>query len=249
MKISDFALGNYTIYNYVDASYNYNQSYSATLVDASINSIVVGNKLQNKFITVKYSLTRGSGYRGGHFDILNDTSVLYMGPDYYLDNSTANVQDPAISFSTRFSSNNIMLDASINNAGSNATMNYTVDLLDYQSQDLIYSEYSYDNTTILTNNSSTHIVVGNKLQNRCINIDYVLTRNNGYRQGSFDILNDGSTLTMGTDSFIDNGVTEVDYPAVVFSKSFNENNIMLDAIVDSSGGNATMNYDIRRKMI
>jgi hypothetical protein len=111
----------------------------------------------------------------------------------------------------------------------------------------IYGEYEQSSST-LTNNAATNITIGNTAQNNSIHVEYTLFRGAGYRTGSFDILYDGTTTYLSPDTFIDNAGAGVSGTAIVFSTSLSTTNILLTGTLDASGGNATFQYSVTRKM-
>ena len=114
------SLGN-TVYPEIE------RNLSATLANNATTNVIVGNKLQNKSITIKYLLTRSTGYRFGTFDIICDGTSVYMSPDAFTDNLSAYVSETAIVFSTNVSSNEIRLAAVVNSNTYAATLTYSVE--------------------------------------------------------------------------------------------------------------------------
>jgi hypothetical protein len=114
---------------------------------------------------------------------------------------------------------------------------------------LIYPEIEQNLSATLTNNATTNVIVGNKLQNKSITIEYTLTRGTGYRKGRFDIINDGTTLYMSPDNFITNGDAGVSGSAVIFTVNYNTNEIRVAGALDASGSDATLQYSCERVMI
>ena len=113
---------------------------------------------------------------------------------------------------------------------------------------LIFPEFEQNLTATLTNNTTTNVIIGNKLQNRSIHVDYTITRSSGYRSGYFDIVNDGTSLYMSPDEFISNNATGVDDSAIFFDSNFNSNEIRMSATLNNYTS-ATINYNVRRVMI
>ena len=99
---------------------------SATLTNNAATNITVGNTAQNNSIHVEYTLSRGSGYRTGSFDILYDGTTTYLSPDTFIDNGVAGVDGNAIVFSTSISTTNILLTGTLDASGGNATFSYSV---------------------------------------------------------------------------------------------------------------------------
>jgi hypothetical protein len=99
----------------------------------------------------------------------------------------------------------------------------------------------------LIDNAVTNETIGNKLQDKSIRFEYTLTRGTGIRTGSFDVLNDGSALFMSPDTFITNGVAEVEDTEIVFSVAYAVNDIQITATLDNSGDDAIMKY-VTKKM-
>lgn len=114
---------------------------------------------------------------------------------------------------------------------------------------LIYPEMDLNQLATLVDNTTTNVIVGNKLQNRSISIEYTLTRGTGYRQGKIDILNDGTTVYMSPDEFITNGAAGVSNTAIVFAVDYNTNEIRLKGTLSSTGTGATIVYNVSRVMI
>ena len=118
-----------------------------------------------------------------------------------------------------------------------------------QVKNIIYPEVEQNLSATLTDNTTTQVIIGNKLQNKSINIDYTITRGTGRAQGTLMILNDGTNLFIATALSLNNAVTEVEELAIVFSANFNTNEIRLAALLSSSGNNATFQYNVSRAMI
>jgi len=104
---------------------NYNYTYSTTLTTNTTTPIIVGDKTTDKSLYIYYFLTRGEGKRQGDFSILNDGSTLFKSPDYFISNDacTGNIESESIDFSVAYSGNDIIINASVNNAG-DVTMQY-----------------------------------------------------------------------------------------------------------------------------
>lgn len=113
---------------------------------------------------------------------------------------------------------------------------------------ILYPEQEYNLSAALTNNTTTNVIVGNKLQNKTITIDYTITRGTGYRKGKFDIINDGTNTYMSPDEFITNGVAGVSNTAIVLSVNYNTNEIRVAALLDN-GIAGTFTYNVSRVMI
>lgn len=113
---------------------------------------------------------------------------------------------------------------------------------------IIYPENENNLSATLANNTTTNVIVGNKLQNKSISIEYTIKRGTGIRQGRLSIINDGTNLFLSPDIFNDNGVVEVGDPAIVFTVNYNTNEIRLAATLNNSGNAGTMQYDVVRKM-
>jgi len=113
---------------------------------------------------------------------------------------------------------------------------------------IIFPEVEQNLSATLTNNTTTNIIVGNKLQNRTIHIDYMILRGTGYRKGSFDIINDGTALYMSPDTFITNAAAGVNAVAIVLSANYNTNEIRVAALLDN-GVAGTFTYNATRVMI
>jgi hypothetical protein len=113
---------------------------------------------------------------------------------------------------------------------------------------LIYPEIEQNQESPLANNASTNIIVGNKSQNRSIHVDYLIFRGSGYRKGSFDIINDGNTLSMSPDIFITNNDIGVIDGAISLSVNYNVNEIRIAALLDDKGA-GILYYNVNRVMI
>lgn len=113
---------------------------------------------------------------------------------------------------------------------------------------LIYPESEQNLSSALTNNTTTNIIVGNKLQNRSMVIDYTIVRGTGFRSGSFRIINDGTALYMSPDEFVTNGDAGVSDVAIVLTANYNTNEIRVAALLDN-GVAGTFTYNISRVMI
>lgn len=97
---------------------------STTLTNNAITYVTIGNKTLHESIYVTYRLRRGAGKRQGGFDILNDSSALYMSADSFISNDACTGNIDSITFGQSYSGNNIRIDASVNNQTSNVTMYY-----------------------------------------------------------------------------------------------------------------------------
>ncbi|HLP86271.1 MAG TPA: hypothetical protein VK153_00110 [Candidatus Paceibacterota bacterium] len=107
---------------------------------------------------------------------------------------------------------------------------------------LIYPEYESNLSSTLADNTTTQVIVGNKLQNRSIVIDYTILRGSTYETAQLRILNDGTNLTLQEGTPLgDAGVT--------FAVNFNTNEIRLACTLTSTGTVATLKYNATRVMI
>lgn len=111
----------------------------------------------------------------------------------------------------------------------------------------LYPEIEINQSKILTDNTTTDIIIGDTTQNKAIKINYQLERSTGARQGIIEILYHESALTINENNF-DNGIIEVQDPALIFSTLFSTDKIILRAILNSSGNDADITYSIKRQM-
>ncbi|HLP86398.1 MAG TPA: hypothetical protein VK153_00780 [Candidatus Paceibacterota bacterium] len=107
---------------------------------------------------------------------------------------------------------------------------------------LIYPEYESNLSSTLADNATTNVIIGNKLQNQSIVIDYTIKRGTTYETAQLRILNDGTNLTLQEGTPLgDVGVT--------FAVNFNTNEIRLACTLTSTGTAATLKYNATRVMI
>jgi hypothetical protein len=113
----------------------------------------------------------------------------------------------------------------------------------------LYPEFEQNQTYNLVNNSVTDISIGNALQNESISINYEITRSIGLANGAFSIMIDSSgNLYTSTDKYTSSGITAVQDPAITFDVILDTSIVKLRATLDSSGGDASINYNINRVM-
>lgn len=120
---------------------------------------------------------------------------------------------------------------------------------DIRIRNIIWPEFDQNLSATLTDNTTTNVIVGNKVQNRSIHIDYEVTRGTNYRKGGFDIVNNGTTLYQSPDQFITDGGAGVSSTAIIFNVDLNTNEIRINAVLNSTGSGATLKYNITRTMI
>ncbi|HLP86960.1 MAG TPA: hypothetical protein VK153_03780 [Candidatus Paceibacterota bacterium] len=111
-----------------------------------------------------------------------------------------------------------------------------------QIRGLLYPEYESNLSATLADNTTTNVIIGNKLQNQSIVIDYTIKRGTTYETAQLRILNDGTNLTLQEGTPLgDVGVT--------FAVNFNTNEIRLACTLTSTGTAATLKYNATRVMI
>jgi hypothetical protein len=115
-------------------------------------------------------------------------------------------------------------------------------------KNVTYPEFEYNLVNTLNNSGTTNIVIGNTTQNKSISVDYTITRGNGLRTGSFDILYNSGNVYIGTDEFITNGETNVDVTNIVFDVNLNGNEIRMESTL-SNDVDATIEYNLKRKLV
>jgi len=113
---------------------------------------------------------------------------------------------------------------------------------------LVYPEFDQNQSSKLTNNAITDISIGSVLQNKSLSLSYTLSRSVGYAEGTFNIMTDGSALYPSIDRYTSSGNLCVEDPAVTFDAIVDASIIKLRATLDSSGGDASLNYNISRVM-
>ncbi|HLP86886.1 MAG TPA: hypothetical protein VK153_03385 [Candidatus Paceibacterota bacterium] len=108
---------------------------------------------------------------------------------------------------------------------------------------LIYPEYESNLSATLSDNATTNVIIGNKLQNRSIIIDYTITRGTTYEMGRLQIVHNGTTLSIAESTPVGDDV------GVTFAVNFNTNEIRLACTLTSTGTAATLKYNATRVMI
>lgn len=108
---------------------------------------------------------------------------------------------------------------------------------------LIYPEYEQNLSSALVDNTTTNIVIGNKLQNRSIIIDYTIIRGTTYEMGRLQIVHNGTTLSLSESTPVGDDV------GISFATNFNTNEILLECTLTSTGTAATIKYNVTRVMI
>ncbi|HLP86816.1 MAG TPA: hypothetical protein VK153_03005 [Candidatus Paceibacterota bacterium] len=107
---------------------------------------------------------------------------------------------------------------------------------------IVYPEFEQGLSSTLADNTTTQVIIGNKLQNRSIIIDYTITRGTTVETARLLINNDGTNLTLQEGTPLgDVGVT--------FAVNFNTNEIRLACTLTSTGTAATLKYNATRVMI
>jgi hypothetical protein len=118
----------------------------------------------------------------------------------------------------------------------------------FKVSNLIYPEFEQNLSAKLLNNTTNNIIIGDKLQNKSLSIDYTINRGVGLRKGKIDFIYDGSTLYQSPDSFIFNNNSIIDASAIVFNSDVSNNYIRLNAQLNT-GSDASLFYNIERVMI
>ena len=108
---------------------------------------------------------------------------------------------------------------------------------------LIYPEVEENISASLADNATTNVIIGNKLQNRSIKIDYTITRGTDYEMSTLQIIHDGTTLVLSESTPVGDDV------GVTFAVAFSTNDIQLQCTLTSTGTGATLKYNVRRVMI
>jgi hypothetical protein len=118
-----------------------------------------------------------------------------------------------------------------------------------QLQDIVYPEFEQNQTFKLYNNTATDISVGNVQQNKSLHFDYTIQRGNSYAEGAFNILIDNSAnLSSNVDRYILSGGLDADASSIGFNALLDASVVKLRATLDSSGGDASIYYNISRVM-
>lgn len=99
----------------------YTQNQEIKLDNDTSTYIIVGNIIQNRSIKIDYTIERGTGYRSGSFNIVQDGSA-YISTDNFVQNPYASVDSSAIAFSADVSGNYIRLAAWQNNVADSSLM-------------------------------------------------------------------------------------------------------------------------------
>ncbi|MDD4970760.1 MAG: hypothetical protein PHT07_15140 [Paludibacter sp.] len=108
---------------------------------------------------------------------------------------------------------------------------------------LIYPEVEQNLSAALADNAATNVVVGNKLQNRSIIIDYTIIRGTDYEMGTLQIISDGTNLVLAESTPVGDDV------GVTFAVAFATNVLNLQCTLSSTGTAATIKYNVNRVMI
>jgi hypothetical protein len=121
---------------------------------------------------------------------------------------------------------------------------------DFHIKNVLYREVDNLRSNKLSNNSVTDLSIGHILQNKSISVTYTLQRNQAYVEGSFNIISDSSNLSANVDRYIKTGInpTIVDASAIRFDALIDSSLIKWRITMDSSGGDASLNYSITRVM-
>jgi hypothetical protein len=162
------------------------------------------------------------------------TSLDYESINFYIDNNIFYGTSPNI----RWSYDNLY-----------EMVNFNRDRR-LQIPNILYPEVEQNLYNGLINNSSTNIIIGDRIQNKSINLDYTLNRGSGYRQGSIKILCDSSTASSVykiEEYQINDNHPEVDN-SIIFSTDISGNFIRLNISMDNFGVDASLNYSITRSL-
>jgi hypothetical protein len=127
---------------------------------------------------------------------------------------------------------------------------YDPPYMDIHLKNILYREVDPLKDIKLYNNSVNDISIGHISQNKSIHVDYTLQRQNAYVQGAFNIVSDGSNFSSSVDRYIKTGTstTIVDASAITFNALIDASIIKWRVTVDSSGGDASLNYSMTRVM-
>jgi hypothetical protein len=122
--------------------------------------------------------------------------------------------------------------------------------MDFHIKNVLYREYDPLYSTKIYNNTSIDISIGHTSQNKSISIDYTVQRGFGYADGMFTLVTDGSNFSTSVDRYTSTGTaySAVDDPAVQFDILTDASIIKWRVTLDSSGGDASLNYSINRVM-
>jgi hypothetical protein len=108
---------------------------------------------------------------------------------------------------------------------------------------IIYPEIDPGLSAALPNNATTNVVIGNKLQNRSIVIEYQITRGTTHEMNRLQIIHNGTTLTLFEPTPVGDDV------GVSFAVAFSTNDIQLQCTMTNTGTAATMKYNASRVII
>lgn len=117
---------------------------------------------------------------------------------------------------------------------------------------LIYPEFDSNLKTTLLDAQTTNVVVGNKLQNRCIFINYLAQRGSDYEQGRLKIVHNGTNITLQQDTPLNPDLsTPITTAGITFAAAFSSNDIQLRCTLTNltPSVNAILNYSVERVMI
>jgi hypothetical protein len=110
-------------------------------------------------------------------------------------------------------------------------------------KNFIYPEFEQNLSAALADNATTNVIVGNKLQNRSLIIDYTIIRGTDYEMGTLQIISDGTNLVLAESTPVGDDV------GVTFAVAFSTNDLQLQCTLTSTGTAATMKYNASRVMI
>lgn len=119
-------------------------------------------------------------------------------------------------------------------------------------KNIFYPEFETNLATTLLNGVSTDIIVGSKLQNRSIFLDYEIARGSDYACGTVKITHNGTTIAMQQDTQLSADTsTPISTVGCTFAVAFSGNNIVLRCtLTDTTPNlNAVLRYNAARTLI
>lgn len=114
---------------------------------------------------------------------------------------------------------------------------------------ILFPEYTLATNSNLTNNSTTNIVIGDKTQNRSIDVNYTAYRNGKIEQGIVQIFHDGTTLYINRTSHDNQSGNGIGLSINTKFDTTNTDLINIELIVDDNVDAVTFDYSITRKLL
>lgn len=201
-----------------------------------------------------YPVAYAEEIRGGHHQVNNEASRLNISSDRLKDGMLVSVFSTNrtyqysggtwIELNFEFLQN---IDLSSSTISNNQILTYDSNSGKWTNKNLIGFGLYETGTTTLYSGTTTDVIIGTKLEDRGMTIDYTLFRSgntNQYQIGCLYIIHDNVNVKIS-----DEYVTTGDFKIVEFNANFdgfNEDLINLNCVVDNSGENTIMNYHLKK---